>query len=124
VVERTPGARRHLAWIEARGVMLQGPAGLGEGAGITRDLSSMLERATVDSTVAGVLLELDTPGGSVTDADKIHRQIGLLKAQGKKVIVLMGDVCASGGLYAAVAADRIVALPTTITGSIGVIISG
>ncbi len=124
VVERTPGARRHLVWIEARGVMFEGPAGLGEGAGITRDVLHMLERATTDTTVAGVLLELDTPGGSVTDADKIHRQIGLLKAQDKKVVVLMGDVCASGGLYAAVAADRIVAMPTTITGSIGVLISG
>ena len=124
VVSRVPGARRHLVWIEARGLMLEGGTGMGAGAGITRDVLAMLERATDDSAVGGVLLELDTPGGSVTDADKIHRQIRRLHDQGKKVVVLMGDVCASGGLYAAVAADHVIAMPTTITGSIGVIISG
>lgn len=124
VVSRIAGARRHVVWIEARGLLLEGPSGMGEGPGITRDVLAMLERATEDSAVGGVLLELDTPGGSVTDADKIHRKIRLLREQGKKVVVLMGDICASGGLYAAVAADHIVALPTTITGSIGVIISG
>lgn len=123
-MDRVPGARRHVAWIQARGILLEGGAGLGEGPGITRDTLALLERATIDSTVAAVVLELDTPGGSVTDADRIHRQLGLLKAAGKKVIVLMGDLCASGGLYAAVAADRILAMPTTVTGSIGVIISG
>ena len=123
VTERVTGAHGRLAWIEARGVMFTGGGGLGEGAGITESLLARLEHAAQDESVAGILLELDTPGGSVTDADLVHERLVRLKAQGKKIVVLMGDLCASGGIYAAVAADKVLAHPTTITGSIGVIIS-
>jgi protease-4 len=123
-VEKVTGARQRLVLIEARGLMIDGQGGMGEGPGFTRSLLTMLEEAAIDSTVEGVLLELDTPGGSVTDADEIHHRIKGLREKGKHVVVLMGDLCASGGLYAAVAAEKIVARPTTLTGSIGVIISG
>jgi len=123
-VEKGAGARQRLVLIEARGLMIEGQSGLGEGPGITRPLLTMLEAAALDSTVEGILLSLDTPGGSVTDADQIHHRLTGLREKGKHVVVLMGDLCASGGLYSAVAAEKIVARPTTLTGSIGVIISG
>ncbi len=122
-VERThPEAKKKLAVIELRGVLLTGPSGFGQPAGITQRALDMLEHALEDDAVAGVLLHVDTPGGSVTDADALHARIKKLREKGKRVVVEMGDVCASGGYYLAVAADRVWALPTTITGSIGVII--
>jgi protease-4 len=105
-------------------VLIEGSSGMGDGPGLTGPLREMLERAAEDTRVAGVLIELDTPGGSVTDSDLLHAQMGKLRDAGKKVHVLMGDLCASGGVYLAVGAERVQALPTTVTGSIGVMISG
>lgn len=119
VEEARPGAPK-LVIIDLRGPMMRGE---GLGGGVTDDALRMLDRALEDDLVAGVLLNIDTPGGSVTDADLIHHRIGRLKSKKRKVLVHMGDLCASGGYYAAVAADEIWALPTTVTGSIGVIIS-
>lgn len=120
VVDRVaPGARK-IAIIELRGPLLRGP---GLAGGVTGDALAMLDRALTDEAVAGVLLRVDSPGGSVTDADLIHHRIGELRAKKRKVLVQMGDLCASGGYYLAVAADEIWALPTTVTGSIGVVLS-
>lgn len=120
VVERPlPGAPK-LVIIDVRGPMMRGE---GFAGGVTDQTLRMLDRALEDDLVSGVLLRIDTPGGSVTDADLIHHRIGRLKKKKRKVLVHMGDLCASGGYYAAVAADEIWALPTTVTGSIGVIIS-
>jgi protease-4 len=124
VVEAHLGATRRLVRIPARGVLIEGSSGMGDGPGLTGPLREMLERAAEDTRVAGVLIELDTPGGSVTDSDQLHAQMGKLRDAGKKVHVLMGDLCASGGVYLAVGAERVQALPTTVTGSIGVMISG
>ena len=112
-----------VAVIEVSGVMMRGGDGFSD-EGITRPLLKMLERARVDHEVKGVLLQINTPGGSVTDADLIYRSIKRLREQGKVVIVHMDDTCASGGYYISLAADEVWALPTTITGSIGVIVSG
>mgnify|MGYP006278005075 CR=1 FL=1 len=81
-----------------------------------------LERAGRDSSVKGVLLVVDSPGGGITASDVLHRRIKQFREgpEGKPVVVLMGDVAASGGYYIAAPADKIVAHPTTITGSIGV----
>lgn len=118
-----PQAARKLAIIEVQGVLLDTPTSLvGSSRGTTKNALAMLDRAIADDAVAGVLLRLDTPGGSVTDADLIHHRIRRLREKNKKVVVQMGDICASGGVYAAVAADEIWAHPTTLTGSIGVII--
>lgn len=120
-VERSePGATQKLVIIDVRGTLMSGSVG---GGGLTPGVLAMLDRAAEDESVAGVLLRVDTPGGSVTDADLIHHRIERLKKKGRKVLVHMGDLCASGGYYLAVAADEIWALPTTVTGSIGVIIS-
>lgn len=119
VEEARPGARK-LVIIDIRGPLMRGS---GLAGGVTGDALRMLDRAIEDDAVAGVLLRVDTPGGSVTDADLLHHRIGALKAKGRKVLVHMGDLCASGGYYLAVAAHEVWALPTTVTGSIGVIIS-
>lgn len=70
--------------------------------------------------VRGVILHIDSPGGSASVSDLIHREVELL-AQKKPVVAWMGNVAASGGYYIAAPAQRIVARPSTLTGSIGVI---
>lgn len=85
-------------------------------------LKDQLEQASEDDGVKAVILEIDSPGGGITASDIIHKEIIDFKERtGKKVIVSMQDVAASGGYYIAAAADKIIAHPTTITGSIGVI---
>jgi protease-4 len=80
--------------------------------------AARLARANPD--VRGVIVHVDSPGGGAGASDRIHREISALAAI-KPVIACMGNVAASGGYYVAVAAHEIVAQPTTITGSIGVI---
>lgn len=84
-----------------------------------------IKRATLDEDVRGIILEIDSPGGGITASDIIWKSLNDFKAAGtnRAVVVMMGDLCASGGYYVSAAADRIVAHPTTLTGSIGVIIS-
>lgn len=71
---------------------------------------------------SGLLLRIDSGGGGVTASDEIWHAVRQVKGAGKPVVVYMGSMAASGGYYIAAAADWIVANPTTITGSIGVII--
>lgn len=79
-----------------------------------------LRDARTDDKVKAVVLRVNSPGGSALASDVIWRETMLLKEAGKPFIVSMGDVAASGGYYIAAGADKIVAHPTTITGSIGV----
>jgi len=76
--------------------------------------------AVKDPDVRAILFRIDSPGGSYTAADAVWREVVNARASGKPVIVSMGDVAASGGYFAAMPADRIIAQPGTITGSIGV----
>jgi protease-4 len=76
--------------------------------------------AVKDPEVKAILFRIDSPGGSYGASDSIWREVGNARAAGKPVIVSMSDVAASGGYFAAMAADRIIAEPGTITGSIGV----
>ena len=110
-----------IALISVSGVMLRDDDGVSRG--ITSNLLLMLRKAREDDKIKGVLLRLNTPGGSVTDADLVHHEIKRLAKAGKPTLLLMDDTCASGGYYAALAAREVWALPTTITGSIGVIVS-
>jgi protease-4 len=81
-----------------------------------------LERAAADPWVKAVVLRLDTPGGEVTASDIIYHEILRFKERtGRPVVGLMMSVAASGGYYIASACDSIVAHPSTLTGSIGVI---
>ncbi|GAP65216.1 signal peptide peptidase SppA, 67K type [Mizugakiibacter sediminis] len=82
--------------------------------------AALLRQAREDRNVKAVVLRVDSPGGEVYAAEQIRREVALTRAAGKPVIVSMGDVAASGGYWIAMNADRILAEPNTITGSIGI----
>ena len=88
------------------------------------DCLRQIRAARQDDEVAGLLFEVDSPGGEVTAADEIHRELTLFKESraDRKIVVLVHDLAASGGYYVSVPADRIVAQPTALIGSIGVIL--
>lgn len=83
-----------------------------------------IRRAKEDWTVDALLLEVDSGGGGITASDILYHELVQFKKEkkGRVVVVLMGDMAASGAYYLSLAADQIVAHPTTITGSIGVIL--
>jgi len=81
-----------------------------------------LQKASEDPRIKGIILRLDTPGGEVTASDIVYNEIkNFRKNTGIPVVSLMMGVAASGGYYIASAGDHIIAHPSTITGSIGVI---
>lgn len=82
---------------------------------ITKDLRDLRK----DKNVKAVVLRVNSPGGSTYGSEQIWREVSLLKAE-KPVVVSMGDYAASGGYYISCAAHKIVAEPTTLTGSIGI----
>ena len=82
-----------------------------------------LTKAAEDKNVRALVVRLNTPGGTVTASDIIYRELMLFRERTKiPVVAVMMDVAASGGYYIALAADTIVAHPTTVTGSIGTIL--
>jgi protease-4 len=85
-------------------------------------LREELKKAAEDPDVRALLVRINSPGGTVTAADIIHQELdGWKRETGRPVVAVMFDVAASGGYYVALAADTIVAHPTSVTGSIGVI---
>ena len=111
-------ARENVAIIVAAGEILDGMQPPGTiGGDSTADL---LRRARMDETVKAVVLRVDSPGGSAFASEIIRNEIILLKEAGKPVVASMAAVAASGGYWISMAADRIYASPTTITGSIGI----
>jgi protease-4 len=76
--------------------------------------------AADDKGIKAIVLRIDSPGGSALASDQMWHAIENAKSKGKPVVVSMADVAASGGYYIATNADKIVAEPSTITGSIGV----
>ena len=83
-------------------------------------MSAQLRAAHDNDHAHAVVLRIESPGGSAVASDVIWREVCRLGESGKPVVVSMGDVAASGGYYIACPADVIVALPATLTGSIGV----
>jgi protease IV len=97
----------------------------GGGVDLVERFRKELEAAADDASVKAVLLSIDSPGGTVTASDQLWKLVQDFKRRtGRPVVVHMGALCASGGYYLAVAGDEIICEPTTITGSIGVILSG
>jgi protease-4 len=85
------------------------------------DFADAIRKATKDSTIKAILLRIDSPGGSVTASDQILDALRKARAAGKPVVVSMGTLAASGGYYVSCDANKIVAEPGTLTGSIGVL---
>ncbi|MBI3141653.1 MAG: signal peptide peptidase SppA [Bacteroidetes bacterium] len=84
-------------------------------------LSETIREARLNEKIKAVVLRVNSPGGSALASDIILREVDLCRQAGKPVVVSMGDVAASGGYYISCLADAIVAQPSTLTGSIGVI---
>ena len=84
-------------------------------------ISKALKSVRRDRNIKAVVLRVNSPGGDLFATDDIHRQIELLKGK-KPLVVSMGGVAASGGYYISMAGDDILASPSTITGSIGVVV--
>jgi protease-4 len=113
---------------------LRAGAGLGAGSKIavvpvsgtvdekmTEEMLAFCEYLKTDPAIRGVGLEVDSPGGGITASDEIHHLFADLKGSGRRLVVSMRSLAASGGYYISMPADKIYAQPTTLTGSIGVI---
>lgn len=114
-----------VALIDVSGVIMNAPKPglIQRGKNPVSDLHEKLQQAREDDRVKAVVLRLNTPGGGVTASDAMYRDIVRFKQDtGKPVVALMMDVTASGGYYVACAADRVVTYPTSVVGSIGVIV--
>jgi protease-4 len=85
------------------------------------EISRAFRAAVRDAAVRAIIFRIDSPGGSVVASESIWREVVVARERGKPVIVSMGDVAGSGGYYVAAPADKIVAEPATLTGSIGVL---
>lgn len=103
-------------------IMLEDPSFFLESGSAAAALRA-IKCATSDPDVRGIILDVDSGGGGITASDIIYKALLDFKAkcEGRVVVAHFGDVAASGAYYIALAADRIVAHPTTLTGSIGVI---
>lgn len=95
--------------------------GIGEAPATSEVVGAHLRRAAADPGVRAIVVRVDSPGGSYIASDAIRREVIQARRSGKPVIASMGSVAASGGYYVSMAADEIVASPTTLTGSIGVL---
>ena len=83
-----------------------------------------IRHATIDNTVRAIILEIDSGGGGITASDIIYKSLLDFKRTDprRKIVAIYGDVAASGAFYISLAADHIIARPTSITGSIGVLV--
>lgn len=89
-----------------------------------QEVIAQLRLAQKDNSVKAIIIAINSPGGSVTASDILYHEIDRVRKESKKrVYTLMMDVTASGGYYIALATDSIMAHPTSITGSIGVIVT-
>lgn len=90
--------------------------------GLVARVREEFDKARMDKAVKAVVIRINSPGGAVTASDTLYHEIKKFKSDtGAKVVAHIMDVGASGAYYAALAADRIIAQPTSITGSIGVV---
>lgn len=90
---------------------------------VVESVVSQLKKAEKDEDIRAVLFKIDTPGGTVTASDLLYHEImGFKKRTGATVGVAMMDVATSGGYYISLPADFIMAHPTTVTGSVGVVL--
>jgi protease-4 len=114
-----------IAVIYAAGIIASGKSSFDATGGGVVGSDTMVEylrKARADSSVKAIVLRVDSPGGSAIASDIIWREVVLTKNQ-KPVIASMSDVAASGGYYISMPAHAIVAEPSTLTGSIGVVLT-
>jgi protease-4 len=110
-----------VAVIHAQGLITTGESGFDPMSGLTMGSETIIDelrRAREDDAIKAVILRVDSPGGDGIAGDMISREVELTSKE-KPVVVSMSDVAASGGYEIAYRADRIIAMPATVTGSIG-----
>lgn len=109
--------------IEINGEIAGGSSGdiLGGYTANAMDLMNIIRQAGERDDIKVLVVRIDSPGGTSVASQEIAMELDRIRAQGKKVITSMGDVCASGGYWIACSSDYIVANGATMTGSIGVI---
>ncbi len=113
-----------IALIRVDGAIVAGQSGfspLGGASTGSDDVVQQIERAIEDDDVKGILLRVNSPGGSAAASQEIYHAVQMAQQHHKLVVVSMADVAASGGYYISAPAQEIWANPATITGSIGVI---
>lgn len=116
--KRNSSTKERIALVYAEGSILTGD---GEKGTIGDDAYiKVLRKIRKDEQVKAIVLRVNSPGGSALASENIWRELSLAKAAGKKIVVSMGDYAASGGYYISCMADKIIAEPNTLTGSIGV----
>ena len=112
--------------IDLTGIIMRGRRErlFGSEPDMVETILSQIRAATIDDEVKAILLEVDSPGGGVTPSDEIYAALQRFKAEDdeRMILVFIRDLGASGAYYAAMAGDCIVAEPTAIVGSVGVII--
>jgi len=115
------GASDKIAYVVGEGSITRGMPGSTNASGLeSEDFDKMLMKVGNDSSIKGVIVRIDSPGGEVTASDDMWRAMNELRKR-KPVVISMGDDAASGGYYMAMSGAPIVAYPGTITGSIGVV---
>lgn len=126
LAQRLPGEKAQIALIYAVGTIVSddgvssSTVSYGEQMASAEDIVKVIDQSTRDKYIKAIVLRIDSPGGSPTASETIRRSLIHAQQSGKKVVVSMGGVAASGGYWIAAPADRIFAMPATITGSIGV----
>jgi protease-4 len=100
-------------------IAIEGPIAGGTRTRVLKAIEQVRQREC-----PALLLRIDSPGGTVGDSQEIHAALMRLREKGCRVVASFGNISASGGVYVGVAAEKIVANPGTITGSIGVILRG
>ncbi len=95
---------------------------LAQSQSMVENVLSQLQKAENDDRIKAVLLEINSPGGTITASDLLYHEISSFKERtGKKIAVSMMDIATSGAYYVSLPADIITAHPTTVTGSVGVL---
>jgi protease-4 len=115
--------KSRIALVIGQGDITRGEAGDdgSTGSSLTSyGFDKLLRQVAGDSTIKGVVVRIDSPGGEQVASDEIWRQMNLLSKQ-KPLVFSMSDLAASGGYYIAMTGDPVVAYPGTLTGSIGVV---
>lgn len=107
--------------VPVTGMIMLNQSGWGDRSAVTALRS--IRRATHDPSVKAIILEVNSGGGGITASDIIYKALKDFKEsqKGRKVVTIMGDIAASGAYYISLPSDHIMAHPTTVTGSIGVI---
>ncbi|HQS98492.1 MAG TPA: signal peptide peptidase SppA [Novosphingobium sp.] len=119
LADKTPSkAGKAIAVVTVAGEIVDGDAGPGTAGGDR--IANLIDGVTQSDDYAGLVLRVDSPGGSVLASERIRNAVERVKAKGLPVAVSMGSLAASGGYWVSTPAQRIFAEPSTITGSIGV----